>query len=97
MVCPAYFEELPMKLNDSFVIHTIGEETLLIPTGSAPFHGLGEGNKTVGTILRCLLNDTDEEKIIDALAKAYDGSREEMAEDVRSVIEKLRAIGAIEE
>lgn len=86
-----------MKLNDCFLIHTIGEETLLIPTASAPFHGLGEGNATVGVILRCLTEDTDEEQIVDALSKAYAGSRDEMAEDVRSVIQKLKSIGAIDE
>ena len=43
-----------MKLNENFVIHTIDDETMLIPTAEAPFHGLGEGNETVGVILRCL-------------------------------------------
>ena len=32
-----------------------------------------------------------------SLAEKYDGSRDEMAEDVRSVISKLRKIGAIVE
>ena len=70
---------------------------MLIPTAEAAFHGLGEGNKTVGVILNCLKKDTTEEKIVDALAAEFDGSREEMAEDVRSVIAKLRKIGAIDE
>lgn len=86
-----------MKLNDNFVIHTISGETMLIPTGSAPFHGLGEGNKTVGVILNCLTKDTTEEEIIDALDAEFDGNREDMAEDVRSVIQKLRSIGAIDD
>lgn len=86
-----------MKLNDDFVIHKIQEETLLVPTGAAPFHGLGEGNRTVGVILNCLTKDTTEEEIVDALASEFVGSREDMVEDVRSVISKLRAIGAIVE
>ena len=92
-----FSEEPRMKLNDNYVIHTIGSETMLIPTADASFHGLGEGNETVGVILRCLTEETDEEKIVDALAEAFDGSRAEMEQDVRSVIDKLRAIGAIDE
>lgn len=86
-----------MKLNDQFLVHKISGETLLVPTAQAPFHGLGQGNDTVYVILDCLKNDTTEEKIVDALAEKYDGSRDEMAEDVRSVISKLRKIGAIVE
>ena len=86
-----------MKLHDEFLVHKISGETLLVPTAQAPFHGLGEGNDTVWVILNCLKSDTTEEKIVDVLAEKNDGNREEMAEDVRSVIAKLREIGAIVE
>ena len=86
-----------MKLKDSFVVHSIGGETVLVPTAEAPFHGLGEGNRTVGVILGCLTHDTTEDAMVDALEAEFIGSREEMAEDVRSVISKLRSIGAIED
>ncbi len=86
-----------MKLNEHFLIHNISGETMLIPTAGAPFHGLGEGNATVGLILNCLKTDTTEEQIVDALNAAFDGNRDDMAQDVRSVIKKLRAIGAIDE
>lgn len=85
-----------MKLNENFIVHTISEETIMIPTAEAPFHGLGEGNETVKVILNCLEKDTTEE-IVNALEAEFEGSREEMAEDVHSVISKLRAIGAIDE
>ena len=86
-----------MKLNENFVIHTIGDETMLIPTAAASFHGLGEGNRTVGFILNRLTQETTEEEITGALAAEFIGDREEMAQDVRAIIEKLRAIGAIDE
>ena len=70
-------EEKKMKLNENYVIHSINGETMLIPTAAAPFHGLGEGNETVGIILKCLTRET--------------------TEDVRAVVAKLRAIGAIDE
>lgn len=84
-----------MKLNENFLVHRLNGETLLIPTAAAPFHGLGEGNETVGAILDCLKNETTEEEILNALEAAFEGSRSDMAEDVRSVIAKLRSIGAI--
>ena len=86
-----------MKLNENFLVHEMNGETMLIPTAAAPFQGLGEGNKTFGVILDRLKNETTEEEIVDALEAEFIGDREDMAEDVRSVIEKLRAIGAIDE
>ncbi len=86
-----------MKLNEDFVIHRISGETMLIPTASAPFHGIGEGDETVGVILDCLKKDTTEAAIVDALAAKFIGDRDEMAQDVHAVIEKLRAIGAIDD
>ena len=70
---------------------------MLIPTAVAPFHGLGEGNATVGVILNCLIEETTEEEIVDKLADKFSGRRKDMEEDVRSVIAKLRSIGAIDE
>lgn len=86
-----------MKLKENFLTYQINGETLLVPTAQAPFHGLGQGNETVGRILDCLKRDTSEEAIVDALYAEFDGNRREMAEDVHSVIAKLRKIGAIEE
>lgn len=86
-----------MKLNPDFVVYQTGEETLLVPTAQAPFHGLGQGNASVGVILNCLTEDTTEEAIVDALASRFRGSRDDMREDVASVIEQLRRIGAIDE
>ena len=86
-----------MKLNEHFVVYSLNGDTVLVPTAAAPFHGLGEGNETVGVILRCLTRETTQEEIVDALAERFDGNRDEMAQDVSSVIAKLRQIGAIEE
>lgn len=86
-----------MKLNEQFVIHKLNGEATLIPLAGAPFHGLGEGNETIWVILNCLTTDTTEEEIVNTLAGTFDGKREDMEEDVRSVINKLKAIGAIDE
>lgn len=86
-----------MKLNKDFILHKMDDLTLLVPTSSADFHGLIQGNQTIGTILECLSEDTTEEKIVEALQEKYEGSREDMEEDVHSVVEKLKKIGAIDE
>lgn len=86
-----------MKLNENYIVHQVRGEVMLIPTAGASFHGLGEGNGTVGAILNCLTEDTTEEKIVEALADRFSGSREDMTEDVHAVIAKLSAIGAIDE
>lgn len=84
-----------MKLNKDFIMHKMDNLTLLVPTAVADFHGLIQGNQTIGAILECLSEDTTEEKIVDALQEKYDGKREDMEEDVHSVVTRLREIGAI--
>ncbi len=86
-----------MKLNRNFISHTIDGESVLVPTADADFHGLVQGNKSVGVILECLEKDTTEEEIIDALSERFSGDREIMRADVADVISKLREIGAIDE
>ncbi len=86
-----------MKLKREFIIHNTGSETVLVPTGSADFSGLVRGNATLERILRLLLNDTDEERIVDAMCAEFDAPREKIAQDVAKAIDELRRIGAIEE
>lgn len=86
-----------MKLNENFIVHNIGDETLLVPTGAAAFHGLAQGNRTVDVILNCLLTDTTEEAIVRALSERFDGDVALMREDVAQVLDQLRGIGALDE
>ena len=86
-----------MKLNDNFIRHDVDGDTLIVPTGSADFHGLIQGNKTLSAIAECLTQDTTEDQIIDALCERFDGSREEIQADVHEAIKRLKAIGAIDD
>ena len=86
-----------MKLNENFIVHNIGDETLLVPTGAASFHGLGTGNRSADVILNCLLNDTDKEGILQALKERFDGDESIMREDIDTVLDQLRSIGALDE
>lgn len=86
-----------MKLNENFLIHTMGEETLLVPTAEADFRGIVNCNKSVEAILRCLEKGADEEEIVRSLCERFDGDETDIRADVADVLGKLRGIGAIDE
>ena len=86
-----------MKLRNEFILHSVDNETVLVPTADAKFRGVVQGNKTVGAILNCLLTETSEQQILDSLKEKYDGDENEMREDIRDLIAKLREIGALDE
>ena len=86
-----------MKLNPNFIKHTIDDETVIVPTAGAKFHGLVQGNKSVAAILECLERGADEKEIADELCRRYNGDRAIIEEDVADVIARLRAIGAIDD
>ena len=85
-----------MKLNPNFIKHTIDDQTVVVPTAGADFHGLVQGNKSVAVILECRENETTEEEITEELARRFSGDKEVMRADVRDVISQLRSIGAID-
>ena len=85
-----------MKLNSNFIKHTIDDQTVVVPTAGADFHGLVQGNNSVAVILECLENETTEEEITEELARRFTGDKEVMRADVRDVISQLRSIGAID-
>lgn len=85
-----------MKLNQEFIVHNVGDETLLVPTAGADFHGLVQGNKTVDVILNCLMKDTTEDEILSVMQEKFDGNESDMRADIADVIAQLRAIGAID-
>lgn len=86
-----------MKLNSNFIKHTMDGMALVVPTSGASFHGLVQGNKTVGVILDCLEKDSSEEEIINTLCSRFDGDRSVIEQDVANVIGKLKSIGAIDD
>ena len=85
-----------MKLNQHFLLHTIGEEMLLVPTGNAPFSGMVRGNKTLGAVLELLKTDITEEALIVAMKERFSAPEGAIEQDVKSVIGQLREIGAID-
>ena len=85
-----------MKLNKNFLVHTTGNDTVVVPTGDAGFSGVVKGNETLGAILEFLKKDTTEESIIESMINEYDAPREIIEKDVRTTINRLKEIGAID-
>ena len=85
-----------MKLNKEFLLHNIGEETVLVPTGKADFSGIVRGNKTLGAVLQLLKTDTTEQEIVKAMCEQFDAPQSVIEKDVRRVIEELTGIGALD-
>lgn len=85
-----------MKLNKDFLLHTIADETVLVPTGKATFSGIVRGNKTLGAVLELLKTDTTEEQIVAAMCAQFDAPQDVIEQDVRRVIDELTKIGAID-
>ena len=85
-----------MKLNKDFLLHNIGEETVLVPTGKAAFSGIVRGNKTLGAVLEQLRTETTEEEIVRALCARFDAPKDVIEKDVRRVIDELNKIGALD-
>lgn len=86
-----------MKLNENFIHHQIEDQALIVPTGTADFHGLIQGNKTLSAIAECLKNDVTEDEIVDTLCTRFNGDKEDIKADVHEAIRRLREIGAIDD
>lgn len=86
-----------MKLNKKFVRYEMDGKAMVIPLGDASFHGVVQGNRSVGVILECLERGATEDEIVQTMYTRFDGDRNQMRADVRDVVAKLKSIGAIDE
>ncbi len=86
-----------MKLNKDYLLHSTGDETILVPTGRANFSGVVRGNRTLGAVLELLKTDTTEEAIVAAMHKRFDAPIGALENDVTKVLSELRKIGALDE
>ena len=86
-----------MKLNENFLVHSTGHDTIMAPTGKAGFSGVVRGGKTLGVMLEALKNDVTEEEIVAAMRARFDAPEGVIEADVAKSLEELRKIGAIDE
>ena len=88
-----------MKLKDGFVLHTVGNEHMMVATGEAAkgFNGLVRNNTTANCILEQLLQETTMEEIVTRICDKYEASEEVVMADVNRVIEEIRKAGFLDE
>ena len=86
-----------MKLNDNYIVHRSGNETVLVPLGGTGFTGIVKGNATLGDILDLLGKEITPEQLTEALKDLYDAPAEVIAADVEKTLSELRGIGALDE
>lgn len=85
-----------MKLKDSFITHMSNGEQILVDV-SGEFSGLIRNNESAARIVDCLKTSTSVSKIVEQLSLEYEVSNEELESAVKTVIDKLRSVGAIDE
>lgn len=88
-----------MRLKEGFIIHDVGKEHMVVASGEAAkaFNGLIKSNGTASFIMRQLLNEITEEKLIEAVLGKYDVDEKTVKKDVQTLIKKLEAAGFMEE
>ena len=85
-----------MKLRPEFITHEDNGEQLMISVDGS-FNGMVRSNSTAAEIIDLLKEETDVEKIADAMLEKYEVEREVVVADIEHVIDSLRKIGAIDE
>ena len=86
-----------MKLKEGFVTHEMGDEQIMVATGSANFAGMVRSNPTAAFIVECLKKPTTRGEIIVKMLDQYDVTREIVSADVDKILAKLRSINALDE
>ena len=84
-----------MKLRDDFITQNIDDVQFLVPLSSKGFSGIVKSNPTAAFIVDCLKKETTVKQITEKLCAKYNVTEEKAAEDVKTIIGKLRGIGAI--
>lgn len=88
-----------MKLSNQYQVCEINDEVVLVYMGTSedqPPHVM-QANETAGVILQCLKQETTTEKICSVLEERFDVANEEVLSDVQTVLNQLRAHGALTE
>ena len=86
-----------MKLNQEFLVHNTTGESLLVPTGKAPFSGIVRGNRTLGVLFSLLEKETTENELVSAMKERFQAPEGAIEEDVARMLSELRRIGALDE
>ncbi|MBO5492255.1 MAG: PqqD family protein [Pyramidobacter sp.] len=86
-----------MKLKDGMILHDVGGEHVMVASEQIPFNGIVRNNGTANFILHCMLTETTEDEIVEAVLNKYDAPREKVVNDVRRLVQTLKEVGFLDE
>ena len=88
-----------MNINKAFVLRSIADEHLLIPTGAAAarVQGLITLNETGALLYRRLCEGCSRDDLVSALTAEYEVSVEEAQSDVLEFLTHMRQLGIVTE
>ncbi len=88
-----------MKLKEGFILHDVCGKQVAVAAGEVAgvLRGMVRSNETATFVFNCLLKDTTEGAIVDAMEEEYDAPREVIEADVHRVVKQLLDEGLIDE
>lgn len=83
-----------MRINDQFILRTIADDNILIPTGQAAFQvkGLIALSESGALLYNRLKDGCGREDLVAALTAEYDVSEEEARRDTEEFLEQMRSL-----
>ncbi len=87
-----------MKVNKNYLLKEVAGEFMLVyqDENNVDFSKVITLNELGAFIFKSISKDLNEEQIVDAILSEYEGaSKEEVAKDVTTFIEKLKELGII--
>lgn len=85
-----------MKLKEGFVLHTMAEETVVIPVGQdLDLNMMITLNETGKLLWQLLEQGAEQEELVNALLKEYEIDRETAEAHVTAFVQKLKEQGFV--
>lgn len=88
-----------MRIRKGFLKRQVGDRGVVVPIGEAAkeFHGMINLNETAGEMWNLLQEETDEERVIQALIEKYDVEYDRAKKSLEKFLDDLRSAGVLEE
>lgn len=87
-----------MILKKDFILHSTGEEYVIVAVGKAAehFHGLIHLNSVGGKIVEFLKEDISEEELINKMLEIYDVDLDTLKKDINNIVSQLKNANIVE-
>lgn len=87
-----------MKIRDGFIKREVMGQIVAVPTGAAAdaFKGMVKLNETASFIWDCFAKGMEADQVVEAVLAEYEVPREQVEEDVRSLIRQMQKAGIAE-